>query len=239
MPIAVTHLCSTGSATDAVSYNMPSANYDANALILFSMNNTRVITPSTTINITGLTGATWELVDGFLFNTTAAPGSFASVYRTMVGTSQNAATLTASFNGSTQTGFVGVVDIVTGVATSGSNGADAIAQQSTYFRGVAVQTLSIGLASTPTNAVFGAFAKTVNSSMGIPTGFTELGNPGAATPNKRAMTCWNLTPVTSFASTQTAGANIAAMALEFRPQTSGGGGAAIYVSQRLLAGVGR
>jgi hypothetical protein len=236
--ISVTNLISTGTATDALSYAMPSANYDANALILFTMANSRVSSPSTTITITGLTGATWDLVTNFLFNTTAAPGINHSVFRTMIGTSQNAATITASFGGTTtQTGFVGAVDVVTGCATSGSNGVNALAQVGSYFSTVGVTSLSIGLASTPTNAVYGAWSKSVASTMGTPTGFTGLANLSAATPSKGLMTCWNLTPTTTFTSTQPAGASIVGVALEFRPQSVGG--ATVQYTRRLLVGVGR
>ena len=233
MAIGVTHLMSTAVATDATEYSISAVDIDKDSLILVTITNTKSTTPDAAV-LTGLSGATWESVETVGF--TAPVLARHQTWRTMVGSSANTVTLTASFGGATQTSFIAIVDMITGCATSGSNGSGAIAQ-STFYSTTAATTISISLASTPTQAVYGSFSKNLNSNLGTPTGFTETADLGQASPARRLMACWSSTPVQTFTSTQAAAATIGALAMEFNLQT-GGGGTTYFPSRRLLIGVG-
>ena len=234
MALNVVNLASTATTAGAVSYTIPAADYDANTLILYHVQNSAIAGSAATPTITGLTGATWATVETVLFNTTASPTQRTTVLRTLIGTSQAAAVLTASFGGASQTGFAGTATLVTGSATSGTNGSGAIAQST--FTSTATASASITLPLAPTDAVMGFYAKDVNTSMGTPTGFTRTTDAGYATPAARVMAAYNLTPTQTWVSTQTAVANCVVIGMEFVVRS--GGTTPIFGSRRLLAGVG-
>jgi len=234
MALGVTNLASTATTTDAVSFSLPSANYDANTLILVHISNSAVAGSAANPTLAGLTGATWSTVETYAFNTSASATQRNSVLRTMIGTSQNGAVITASFGGATQTGFAGIVTLITGSATSGTNGSGAIAQ-STFLSTISA-TVSLTLPSVPSAAVMGFYTKGVNTSMGTPTGFTRTTDLGYATPAARAMGAFNLTPTQTWASTQTAVADCVVIGMEFVAQSAGT--TPIIGTRRLLAGVG-
>lgn len=236
MALAVANVASTSTSSDATTYNLSSVNIDKNVLYLYTIEYSKATAPDLSA-ISGLAGATWEIVQDVPFNTTGTPLRRLVTWRTMVGTSANAVTLTASFGGGTQTGFVGILDVVTGCATSDSNGAGAV-RQSTYAATTSASlSLTVTLATTPTDSVYSAWGKQLNSGIGDPAGFVVLADLGAATPAQRAQTAWSSTPVASAASTQPVAAQIAGILFEL-VTTTGAPASTHRFPLRTLLGMG-
>ena len=230
------NLASTATATDGTTFSLPSVNIDANALILVSLNNSKAASPDAA-TLTGLAGATWDTITTISFNSTSSPGNRHTLFRTMVGTSANGVTVTASFGGATQTGFSGIIDAVTGCSTSGTNGSGAVAQVASTNTGAAGQTITVTFTTSPSRECYVAFAKTVNADMGTPAGFTEGADTGAGTPAKRSMTAWSTTPTTAITSTQPGNAIMAGIAIELISASTGAAGG-VVAHRRMLVGVG-
>lgn len=125
MAIAVANKTSGGSNTGATSYNTASVSVVAGRLYLLTVrSDSGAATVANTPTVSGA-GQTWTQV-GTQLNS-ANNRRRVTMFRAMPG-ANNSGALTISFGGQTQQNVDWIVDEITGVSTTGTNGANAIVQ---------------------------------------------------------------------------------------------------------------
>lgn len=160
--------------TDATTASIsPSSN---NLLLASVVNRTSVSVDPTVPTLSG-NGLTWVQIATIVFDTTSSSRRRISLFRAM-GSSPSSGSVTITF-GETTPQALWSIEQVSGVDTSGSDGAGAIVQSATNKDesvSTIVLTVTLGAFSSVDNATFGAFGNYgITAGSGTPgSGFTEL-----------------------------------------------------------------
>lgn len=177
MAITIANLTNGAAATNGSSQATASISPASNKLILLTVNSrTNASVEPNVPTITG-NGLTWVAIASVYYDSTSASRKKTTLFRAL-GTASSG-TITFDFAGQTQTNVSWVVDEVTGMDTSGTNGSGAIVQFATNKdETVTASTLTVTLAAfaSSTNACYASFAQdnptTTTATPKI--GFTEL-----------------------------------------------------------------
>ena len=207
MAIAHTAKTSGNSSTDATSYATASITPGTSELELVAVVNSKGTTPDTP-TITGYTQ-----VATVTYASIAAPQRRVTLLR-YLNSSPSAGALTIDFAGATQTGCAWAISDFSGVDTGGSNGANAVVQSATNRNDDASgnDTLTVKLAAfgdAVNNATYGAFSQASNNGFDIGTGFTQIHDTAAATPQTGIFTEFKLSGDTTVDATDTGASDIA------------------------------
>jgi hypothetical protein len=181
-----------GDATDLTAYTTAAFTPSVNTLILTMFVNSHATAPETVTPST-TTGLTFTSV-GTIVNTSSVLR--ATLWRSLAASGLGNGTVTFTIDASqTATGGVWYVAEVTGVPTTGTNGADAILQSATATEAIAGTTFDDLALAAFGNAANGTFlwAGTnagADLNPGEESGWTRLGQGGHASPNRRALAAW-------------------------------------------------
>ncbi len=176
--VTVSNLATMSSVTSASSYTTSSISPSANKLLLLTVASRTGITANPNQPTVTGNGLTWVAVDSRVYDDTSSSRRRITLFRAM-GTSPTSGTLSIDFGGQTQTNYSAVVDQVSGMDTSGTNGSGAIVQSANnYDSSSSSSTLSVTLAAfgNTNNATYGTFAN--GDGVADPTagsGFTQYG----------------------------------------------------------------
>lgn len=177
MAISITSLTS-GTDTDGGSSSATaSITPSSNKLILLSVYSRTGITAEPNEPTVSGNGLTWVKINGIYFDTTSSSRKKITLFRAM-GSSPSTGAITINFAGQNQTDVYWMVEEVTGMETSGTNGSGAIIQSATrkeesWSGGTITATLA-AFASTD-NATFGTFlADRGAGTSTVGSGFTAL-----------------------------------------------------------------
>jgi hypothetical protein len=211
--LSYTNTISTGSASASTQVR-PSTNFTAGRLYLLFVSNAKATTPQEA-TVTG-TSQTWTKVTGLTFNTTASPTQRLTVYR-FYATSTFSATTSIAF-GSTQLHINSILREVTGMKTTGTNGADAIGVSSTNSGdGTANPTVTTGAFTNGSSAAIAFFGNTANPFTGTAeSGWTEDSDVGFSSPTRGVYIMSRLATTDNTATVTAAASDWGGIALEIK-----------------------
>lgn len=190
MAISIASKTRGSSTTDGTSFATASVTPAANALMLLAIAPVQG-SGSTTPTVTG-NGLTWVSIDGGEYGGSGS-GRQVHLFRAL-GASPSAGAITMDFGATTQIAIAWALSECTGMDTSGTNGSGAIVQSgkqvpSSSGTGLVVTLSAFASAS---NAAFGMFSHGTNEGHTPGSGFAELDDVGAATPEIRLQTEWQI-----------------------------------------------
>lgn len=183
MAITASNLISgSDSGAAASSFTTASITPSANKLILLSVtarrgDSTQPVAPTVTGN-----GLTWVEIAEIYWDTTSTSRKSTFLFRAM-GASPSSGAVTMDFGTQSINLPNWIVDEITGMDTSGTNGSGAIVQSATN-KNEAGATLTVTLAafSSANNATYGSFGgDSFGAGSSVGTGYTQLGSTDGAT----------------------------------------------------------
>ena len=235
MAIAQNPLTSGSSDTNATSYATASVTPASNALVLIAVASilTGSVPPAPTLSGNGLT---YVQVATVAFSTIAASRVRLTLFRAL-GASPSAGAITIDFDTEIQAACAWAVSEFSGVNTGGTNGSAAVVQSATdrVNDDATQQTLTVTLAAfadAVNNATYGTFSQSANNLFDPGTGFTQIHDVAASTPQVGVFTEWKSGGDTSVdAGESVDGADgLGGIAIEI--------GAAVATTTRTLAALG-
>lgn len=174
--ITASHLVTTGTSTDASSFNTASITPTANRLVLAWIVGATSPTPPASPTLTG-NGLTWVAVDTIVSSTRRL-----TLYRAM-GSSPSAGAMTIDFGGETVGGCAWSIAEFSGIDTSGTNGSGAIVQAPTSTTSsTTTHTATLSAFSNSRNAAAAGILHGNNETLTI-TNATLLGTRNQGGPN--------------------------------------------------------
>lgn len=214
MAITAVNLTQFNSDTDATSYATSSISPGANKLILATVTSSKGSTPDVpTLSGNGLT---WVQITTNNYDNTGTQRTM-TMFRAL-GSSPTSGAVTASFAG-TQTACTIIIDEISGIDTSGTNGSGAIVQSATNAEAsMASSTFTVTLAafSSVNNATYGAFSNGDATTPSAGTGFTLIGAAASTTPIIRSMSEFQAANDTTVTFNAAAGNTAGGIAIEIK-----------------------
>lgn len=181
MAIAITNLTKGGATGSITSQATASISPSPNNLVLLSVTSrTNASVEPNAPTATG-NGLTWVQVNTIYFDTTSTSRKKLTLFRAM-GSSPSAEAITIDFAGQTQTDVIWVVDQVSGINLSGTNGSGSIVQSATNnvagTFSTGTFTVTLGSFSVANNGTYGVFTcdNILNGTASAGTGFTQIVN---------------------------------------------------------------
>lgn len=212
----VTNLTSGFSDTDATSYNTASVSPSSNYLNLVSVTNVKSSTPDTP-TLSG-NGITYEQIDTHVIDSVGTMRR-STLFRSL-GSSPSSGAITIDFGGNTQTACSWVVDTVSGVDTSGTNGSGAIVQSAKTTQDNTGNTTSLTATlssfSSANNLTYGVYGGASTTGLTAGSGFTILASASSTTPTSDVATEWKSTNDTTVDFSFDANDAIGVIALEIK-----------------------
>lgn len=183
--MTVTNLTAGGSNTGATSYATASITPGTNDLILAAVQTRTGITANPTQPTASGCGLTWVVIASVVYDDTSSSRKRLTLFRALGTPSSGAITFDEA--GQSQTHASWVVDQVTGMDTSGTNGSGAIVQSATNFNDTGANTgktltVTLGAFGSGSNITYGVFADD-GSGMTVGSGFTQAGSGTSAGGN--------------------------------------------------------
>lgn len=176
--ISVNNLINSSSSTGATSYTTSSITPTSNKLLLLTVaSRTGISTNPNQPTVSG-NGLTWVAIDTRVYDDTSSSRRRITLFRAM-GASPTSGAVTIDFGGQSQTNYTAVIDQITGMDTSGTNGSGAIVQSANnYDASATVTSLAVTLAGfgSSNNATYGTFANGYGGATAtVGSGFTKYG----------------------------------------------------------------
>lgn len=207
--ITATGLTSSYDSVDRTAYTTGSVAPGPDKLVLLTLWVRGPVGEPTSVSGNGLT---WELEEKLGFD--GAQGVNVAVYRAM-GSSPTAGTITISLP-ATASGAAWSVVEVGGVNTTGSNGAQAIAQSVAASGTGTTGTITLASFESASNATFGAFGHNANEATTPEVGYTELHDVAGGSPLVALQTEWRPDNDTSVSASWATSSSWRGIALELR-----------------------
>ena len=235
MAVIASNLTSGSSDSDASSYVTASISPSANNLILVAVSSGFGGNP----NVPTLSGAgmTWVEIANVNYDPSGTQRTL-TLFRSL-NASPGSGALTIDFGGQTQARANWIVDEVSGVDTSGTNGSGAVVQSATSSATGSPTnlTVTLGAFSDAGNGTYGTFGWNNNTSTATPgTGFTELVEVNNAGEDLSIQSQWRNDNDTTVDVTLSASAGeIGGIAIEMKAAAAAAG----IRSMRQLVGVGQ
>jgi hypothetical protein len=221
--VAITNLTAQDNGSNLATYTTASISPVSNALLLCAVLTTLVGTPPAP-TVSGL-GLTWTTVANCFFRPSNTQYRL-DVYRALGTPTPGSVTL--DYGGVAQAGATWVIDQVTGVATTGLNGSDAVLQTAISpvpSTSVATRTIALNSAIQTGNVPWAVTAWGVAEAGTGEAGWTVLANPFGPGPGKAVLSQWrNGTDDLSATATWTTAGYSGAVILELGAPAAGGGG---------------
>lgn len=183
--IAVTEITAAviASTSNVATYASATFTPVANRLYLLAVLHTDTAPEATIPTVATTTGLNFVFVGTSAFNTIASNTHRLSLFRAMKASGLSAGTYTVTL-ADAGTGCAALLAEVTGVDTSGTDGANAItAFGSTSADASANPTATPNVAGRPIDGMFACFGSSIQTAPTAGTGFTALSNPDYATPS--------------------------------------------------------
>lgn len=235
MAISITNLTqgldTDGNSTATTASITPSSN---NLILLTVISRTAISTDPNQPTATG-NSLTYVVEKTTVYDTTSSSRRRITTFRAL-GSAPTAGTIAIDFGGQNQTDVLWFIDQVSGIDTSGANGAGAIVQSvANQVTTITTNSLTVTLAAfgSTANATYGAFADS-GFTWTEGSGFTRLARyPNSdALDNLSGMTEWKTTNDTSVDGTTTNNSELGGIALELKAEV-------IAFGYRTLLGVGK
>lgn len=179
---------------------------------------------------------TWVAINSIIFDDVGTSRMRVTLFRAM-GSSPTSGAITIDFSSENQTHVAWVLDEVTGMSTSGTNGSGAIVQNTTNADStgtVSTITATLSAFSSSDNATYGAWGENGNETATQGSGFTLIKTSISST-NAQATSEFRPDNDTSVNMSYSANAQIGVVAIEIAAPSAGGGGS---VASMMLLGVG-
>lgn len=220
--IAVTEITAAviASTANATTYASASFTPVADRLYLLAVVHSDAAAEATVPTVATTTGLTFVQVGSSIaFNTIASNGNRLTLFRAMKPSGLSAGTYTVTL-GDAGTGCAAILAEATGMATSGTDGADAV-------RNIVTNAADSGSGPNVTlaalaqafNGVFACFGSSIATAPTPGTGYTGLSDPDYATPTSGAFAEWRAVGITTANCTLTT-SNWAAIAVELVAATT-------------------
>lgn len=218
MPVTAANLTAGVDADGNSSSTTASVTPTANKLQLLTIRSrTGISADPNTPTATG-NGLTWVTVNSIVYDSASSSRKRITVLRAM-GSAPTSGTIAIDFGGQNQTSVGWVLDEISGVDISGTNGSGAIVQSATNSdETVTTGTLTVTLSafSSSKNATFGAFAEGGNGTYTKGTGFTELASVADGTDLIDLLTEFRSDNDTSVDATDSVNSELGGIAIEIR-----------------------
>lgn len=233
MAVSIANLTSGNDETDDADSVTASITPSANKLILLAFASRADAVQPTVSSVTGCS-LTWVEIAHIDYDTSGSRRSL-FLYRAM-GSSPSSGAITITWGG-TQTAKTWVVDEVTGMDTSGTDGSGAIVQSATNKdeTGSATSlTVTLGAFGSVNNATYGAFGTDGNPLPTAGSGFTTLAT-AVSTTDVRTTSEWQSGNDTSVDMSFASAVLVGGVAIEIKEAVAGG---LVSLISRALLGVG-
>lgn len=181
-----------GLGSNATSFATASWTPSANTLYLASVTTRTGITANPNIPTASGNGLTWVQIATILYDDSSSSRRRVTLFRAM-GASPTTGALTFDEGGQTQTDGGWIIDEVTGMDTTGTNGSGAIVQSATNVDvvGATSLTVTLGAFASANNATYGSFGYTTGGlAITIGSGFTQLADNTLGGSSTRVTTEW-------------------------------------------------
>lgn len=122
---------------------------------------------------------TWDVIASVVYDDSSSSRKRVTLFRALSASPGAGAAIAIDEAGQTQTSFGWIVDEVTGIDTSGTNGSGAIVQSATNIDSSATTaslTVTLAAFGSANNATYGSFAEGGNGTWTQGSGFTKIGN---------------------------------------------------------------